>query len=90
MCAPRKEGEPWVLYAVRYAAELVEDHARSVLAVIGICAAVWLYTDLRSLILAQTESYREISVELRELNVRVEAIEHRQHTTNHNKEPQVK
>ena len=75
MCEPRKEGEPWALYALRYAVELVDSHARSVLAVAGFAAAVFLYMDLRGLILAQTDSYRQISNELRELNVRVSNLE---------------
>lgn len=77
MCAPRKENEPWVAYALRYSVELVENHARSVLALIGLVAAGWLYSDLRGLILAQTDSYRDIALELRELNIRITNLEHK-------------
>lgn len=80
MCAPRKEGEPWLLYAFRYAVELVEDHARSVLTVIAVTAAGWLYNDLRTLILEQTESYRHITLELREMNIRISNLEKSQQT----------
>lgn len=83
MCAPRKEGEPWAAYAFRYTVELVEEHARSVLAVVGIAAAIWLYIDfrdtvldIRALINTQTESYRAISLELREMNIRISNLEH--------------
>lgn len=44
MCAPRKEGEPWVAYAFRYAVEMVESHASSVLAVLGLALLLW-YAD---------------------------------------------
>lgn len=44
MCAPRKEGEPWVAYALRYSVELVEKHAGGVLAVLGF-AMLWWYSE---------------------------------------------
>ena len=77
MCAPRRDGEPWAFYAFRYTVELVEEHARSVLAVIGLVAAAFLYSDLRGLILAQTESYQHITEELREMNIRISNLEHK-------------
>ena len=78
MCEPRKEGEPWIAYAFRYAVELTDSRARSVLTVICLAAACWFYHDLRTLILAQTESYRAISLELRELNIRISNLELRE------------
>ena len=44
MCEPRKEGEPWVAYALRYSVELVEKHAGGVLAVLGF-AMLWWYSE---------------------------------------------
>ena len=44
MCAPRKEGEPWVAYALRYSVELVEKRAGGVLAVLGF-AMLWWYSE---------------------------------------------
>lgn len=83
MCAPRKEGEPWIFYAFRYTVELAETHARSLLSVLGIGAAVWLYNDframvddMRGMIKAQTASYQQISLELREMNIRISNLEH--------------
>lgn len=44
MCAPRKDSEPWVAYAMRYSVELVENHAGGVLAVLGF-AMLWWYSE---------------------------------------------
>lgn len=41
MCAPRKDGEPWLAYAFRYAVELVESRAGGVLAVLGFALLLW-------------------------------------------------
>ena len=48
-----------------------------VLAVIGLVAAGFLYHDLRELMQSQTETNLQIAREMREMNVRMQNLEHR-------------
>lgn len=72
MCK-REPGEPWYSYAWRQVCE----KPQMVLAVIGLVAAGFLYHDLRNLMQSQTMTNLQIAKELRELNIRVQHLEHR-------------
>lgn len=71
MCAPRKDGEPWVFYAFRWLA----DQPKMLLALCGCAAAVGVYVDARHFFADQTQAFREVGEQLKELNVRVSHLE---------------
>ena len=53
------------------------EKPQMVLAVIGLVAAGFLYHDLRELMQSQTETNLQIAREMREMNVRMQNLEHR-------------
>ncbi len=78
MCAPRKEGEPWIFYAAR----LIEEKARvaltiaCLLSVVALTyAIVGLYHDQRELTREIIKSYQIVGAQLREMNVRIQDLE---------------
>ncbi len=71
MCAPRKDGEPWIFYAFRYLA----DQPKTLLAFAGAAAAVGVYIDARGFFQDQTAAFKEVGEQLKELNVRVSHLE---------------
>lgn len=72
MCK-REPGEPLYSYMWRQLCE----KPQMVLAVIGLVAAGFLYHDLRELMQSQTETNLQIAREMREMNVRMQNLEHR-------------
>ena len=78
MCAPRKEGEPWIFYAAR----LIEEKARvaltlsCLLSVVALTyAIVGLYHDQRELTREIIKSYQIVGAQLQEMNVRIQDLE---------------
>ena len=78
MCAPRKEGEPWIFYAAR----LIEEKARVALTLVCLLsvvaltyAIVGLYHDQRELTREIIKSYQIVGAQLREMNVRIQDLE---------------
>lgn len=70
MCQ-RKENEPWILYLLRY---LVEE-PKAVMALVGFCAAAYMYFDLMSFVRENTAVQRENVKQLQEVNVRLLHLE---------------
>ena len=73
MCEPRKEGEPWLFYAFRYLA----DQPRTLMAFVGMAAAVGVYADNRQFTHKAIERLEEVSSELRDINVKQGSIDNR-------------
>ena len=86
MCAPRKDGEPWLFYAVRYLA----DQPRTLMAFVGMAAAVGVYVDHRGFVLEQVQAMREVSAELRTINARLEHLEREHETARQNQTLNIK
>ena len=70
MCQ-RKENEPWLLYLLRY---FVEE-PKAVMALVGFCAAAYMYFDLMSFVRENTAVQRENVKQLQEVNVRLLHLE---------------
>lgn len=70
MCQ-RKENEPWILYLLRY---FVEE-PKAVMALVGFCAAAYMYFDLMTFVRENTEVQRENVKQLQEVNVRLLHLE---------------
>lgn len=74
MCEPRKEGEPWVFYAFRYLA----DQPRTLLAYVGMAAAVGVYVDHRNFVVRQVgEVLQEVATDLKQINAKQSIIDTR-------------
>ena len=73
MCAPRKDGEPWIFYALRYLA----DQPRTLMAFVGMAAAVGVYADNRQFTNKAIERLDDVTAELRDLNVKQGSIDNR-------------
>ena len=81
MCQ-RKENEPALAYAFRWAVESFTAHPVSVVCVFCLCATAWMYRDMSELLHSQgelmkeqTAAYQKIVAEMREINVRLQNIE---------------
>jgi signal transduction histidine kinase len=61
MC-DRKENEPMMVYLLRY----IVEQPRAILALLGFVAAAYMYIDLMAFVRENTQSMREITVEMRE------------------------
>lgn len=71
MCAPRKEGEPWICYAFRWLA----DQPRAVMAFVGMSAAVGVYIDHRNFVVEKMgKALDEIVVELKHISTQQDGI----------------
>lgn len=70
MCDKRPD-EPMVAYLLRY---LVEQ-PRAILACIGLVAAGYMYFDLMTFVRESTSVQRDIGVQLREINTRLQHLE---------------
>lgn len=70
MCQ-RKENEHWILYLLRY---FVEE-PKAVMALVGFCAATYMYFDLMSFVRENTAVQRENVKQLQEVNVRLLHLE---------------
>ena len=73
MCAPRKDGEPWLFYAFRYLA----DQPRTLMAFVGMAAAVGVYADNRQFTHKAIERLDAVTAELRDINVKQGSIDNR-------------
>jgi hypothetical protein len=74
MCAPRKEGEPWLFYAFRYLA----DQPRTLVAFVGMAAAVGVYVDHRNFVVHQVgEVLQEVAKDLKQINNKQSSIDTR-------------
>lgn len=73
MCAPRKAGEPWLFFAVRYLA----DQPRTLMAFVGMAAAVGVYADNRQFTNKAIDRLDDVASELRELNTKQGSIDNR-------------
>lgn len=73
MCEPRKDGEPWLFYAFRYLA----DQPRTLMAFVGMAAAVGVYADNRQFTNKAIERLEEVTKELRDINVKQGRIDNR-------------
>ena len=56
---------------------IIREYTREIVTFGGLAMTCYLYTDLHELMQAQTETSRQIALELRELNVRVLELEQR-------------
>lgn len=70
MCK-REEGEKLVPYVLRY----IQEQPRVVMAAVGMACAVGVYIDARQFFGDQTEAFRSVATELKELNIRVSHLE---------------
>ena len=70
MCQ-RKDGEPWLVFMLRY---FVEE-PKAVMALVGFCAAAYMYFDLMSFVRENTAVQRENVKQLQEVNVRLLHLE---------------
>lgn len=70
MCT-RNEGEKLLPYILRY----IQEQPRVVMAAVGMACAVGVYVDARSFFSDQTDAFRSVAEELKELNVRVSHLE---------------
>lgn len=70
MCQ-RKDNEPWVVFMLRY---FVEE-PKAVMALVGFCAATYMYFDLMNFVRENTAVQRENVVQLQEINVRLNHLE---------------
>lgn len=73
MCAPRKDGEPWLFYAFRYLA----DQPRTLMAFVGMAAAVGVYADNRQFTNKAIDRLDAVTAELRDINVKQGSIDNR-------------
>lgn len=73
MCAPRKDGEPWLFYAVRYLA----DQPRTLMAFVGMAAAVGVYADNRQFTNKAIDRLDAVTSELRDINTKQGSIDNR-------------
>lgn len=74
MCEPRKEGEPWLFYAFRYLA----DQPRTLLAFVGMAAAVGVYVDHRNFVVRQVGVVlQEVATDLKQINAKQSVIDTR-------------
>lgn len=55
---------------------LVREYTREIVTFGGLAMTCFLYHDFHDLMQAQTETSKQIAIELRELNVRVMELEH--------------
>ena len=65
MCAPRKEGEPWLFYAFRYLA----DQPRTLMAFVSMAAAVGVYMDNRRFTNGALDELHDVSEKLEQINL---------------------
>ena len=70
MCQ-RKDNESWVAFMLRY---FVEE-PKAVMALVGFCAAAYMYFDLMSFVRENTAVQRENVKQLQEVNVRLLHLE---------------
>lgn len=70
MCT-RNEGEKLLPYLLRY----IQEQPRAVMATVGMACAIGVYVDARSFFSDQTDAFRSVAEELKELNVRVSHLE---------------
>lgn len=70
MCQ-RKDGEPWLVFILRY----VTEEPKSIMALIGFVAAIYMYFDLMSFVRENTAVQRENVKQLQEVNVRLLHLE---------------
>lgn len=70
MCE-RKPNESLIVYLLHYVAE----RPQVILAVIGLVAAGYMYVDLRKFITEQTMAFRDVALQLQEMNVRIQHLE---------------
>lgn len=54
---------------------LLREYGREIVTFGGVAAAVFIYLDLRELMHEQVQAYREVAVQLSELNVRINDLE---------------
>lgn len=73
MCEPRKEGEPWLFYAVRY----LTDQPRTLMAFVGMAAAVGVYADNRQFTNKAIDKLDAVTAELRDINIKQGSIDNR-------------
>lgn len=70
MCQ-RRENEPWVVFLLRWFTE----EPKAIMALIGFCAAAYMYFDLMSFVRENTAVQRENVKQLQEVNVRLLHLE---------------
>lgn len=73
MCAPRKEGEPWLFYAFRYLA----DQPKLLLAVGGCAAAMGVYADNRRFTNGALERLDVVAAKLEKISIQEGSIDNR-------------
>lgn len=70
MCV-RKEGEALIPYFLRY----IQEQPRVVMAFVAMACAVGVYLDMRSFVDKHMEALKQVTVELRTMNTRLEHLE---------------